>query len=229
MMENLDDELFNIRDTSLGLNMDFMSYATYIKANKSSATLLDADTLLEYSQQTFQTFFAHFAGTTRWLDGQKIVYEELTGEGEQRQKVYVTISEPIEVLAMTETATWLCLGILCVLMLILVVLVISLKIVYPRNVLQRKVECLADVIAMVEGSEDLLACTEQYDVQDLKKSAMETRLGWFRNKRTGVTRWGIEVDGADGVEWVETPEKLVARELAKSVVWSLGTRDTQRA
>jgi hypothetical protein len=134
-----------------------------------------------------------------------------------------TVTFPIEVLAMTETATWLCLGILCVLMLILVVLIISLWFVYPPIILQRKVECLADVIAMVEGSEDLLACIEQYDVQDLKKSTMETRLGWFRNKRTGVTRWGIEVYDADGVEWVEKPEKLVARELANSVVWSLGT------
>jgi hypothetical protein len=217
-MEDLDDERFNVRDTNLGLNMDFMSYANYVRANSSSTALLDADTLREHTQQTFQTFFAHYASTARWIDGQKIVYDELTGEGEQGQKVNVTISEPIEVLAMTQTATWLSLGILFVLMLILVILIVSLKIVYPRTILQHKVECLADVIAMVEGSENLLACTEQYDARDLKKSGIKTRLGWFRNNRTGVTRWGIEVDGADGVEWVERPEKPITRELAKSVV-----------
>jgi hypothetical protein len=158
------------------------------------------------------------------MDGQKIAYNELTGEGEQRQKVNVTISEPIEVLAMTQRATWLCLGILFVLMPILVILIVSLKIAYPRTILQHKIECLADVIAMVEGSENLLACTQQYDAQNLRKSAIKTRPGWFRNNRTGVTRWGIEVHGTNDVEWVEKPEKPITRELAKNVVWNLQSR-----
>ena len=102
------------------------------------------------------------------------------------------MSEPIEVLAMTETATWLCLGILSVLMFILVVLIVSLKDVYPRTILQRKIECLADVIAIVEGSEALLTHTARYDTQALKKSAIKTRLGCFattgRESRAGALR-----------------------------------------
>jgi hypothetical protein len=106
--------------------MDFMSYANYIRANRSSTAHIDADTLREHSQQTFQTFSA------QWIDGQNIAYDELTGEEEQRP-----ISEPIEMLAMTQTATWPCLGILFVLMLILVILIVSVKIAYPRTDLQQ--------------------------------------------------------------------------------------------
>jgi hypothetical protein len=203
--------------------MDYMSYANYIKANRSASALLDADTLREYSEQTFQTFFAHFASTTNWVDGKKIAYDELSGQGDERHPVNVTISERIEVLAMTDSATWLCLGILFVLMLILIALIISLKIVYPRTIMHRKVECLADVIAMVQGSEELLTYTARYDAQELKRSGVKTKLGWFRNTHTGVMGWGIEVYGNGGVEWVQNPEKLVTRELAKSVVWSLGS------
>jgi hypothetical protein len=66
--------------------------------------------------------------------------------------------------------------------------------------------------------------TTVFDAQNLKKSVRRTRLGWFRNNTTGVTRWGIEVDGADDVEWVEKPEKPITRELAKNVVWNLQSR-----
>ncbi len=114
-----------------------------------------------------------------------------------------TITEHIEVLSMNEVATWLSLAILFLLMIILVTLIAAFQIVYPRTSMVRHVECLADVLAMVAGSDELVKLVDEDGIEGMEKAAVKTRLGWSRDKR-GVVKWGVEV--VDGnVEWFDGP------------------------
>lgn len=197
--EDLEVERFNIRDQVNGLNMDFMSFSNYFQAGKDAMALLNPDTLSNYSQHTFQTFFQHFASQSKWIHGEPMAHQTVEG-----QKADVVTTERIEMLIMIESATWLCLSILFLLMLILVVLSVALRRVYPPTTMLRDIECLADVLAMVENSHALRAQVERRDLKELERSGMRTRLGWFRDGE-GALRWGIEVVDGDGVEWVEKP------------------------
>ncbi|CAO2656417.1 Nn.00g052200.m01.CDS01 [Neocucurbitaria sp. VM-36] len=217
--ENLDDERFNIRDKSRGLNMDLMSYSNLFQAGMDPLALLDPEKLLDYSQNTFQTFFQHYASQTKWTDGKMMAYEEISDGPDT--KVEVVVTERIETLTMVPSATWLSLAIIFILLLILVTLIASLKVVYPRTIMQRNVESLADVLALIEGSHELLGYAKTYDIKELERSGLKTKLGWFRDG-TGIVRWGIEVVDAERVEWVGKPEMMATRELAKSVVRSMG-------
>jgi hypothetical protein len=197
--EDLINERFTIRDAVLGINMDFMSYSTWLLAQKDSMALLDAATLLNRSQETFQTFFQHYASQTNWTDGERIAYTK--ADKDNSQNVAVTTTDRIEVLAMVDSATWLCLAIIFILMLILVTLTITLRIAYPPTLMNQKVECLADMLTLIAGSDELLAHVEGKSDNELSRSGIRTRLGWFKDK-LGVVRWGIEVES---VEWVERP------------------------
>jgi hypothetical protein len=208
-LEDRENERFNIRDTDQGLNVDFMSYANWHLANKDSEALLNTTTLLHHSEKTLQTFFKHFAvsGTVsiNGLNGpEKTVYEDNSFAAFSGDTTNGTLSTRIEILAMNEVATWLSLGILFILIIILSVLIVSLQVVYPSSCMQRHVECLADVLVMVAGSDELKRLVHEQGVEGLEKCDVETRLGWFRDKR-GVVRWGIEVVDGD-VEWLEGPE-----------------------
>jgi hypothetical protein len=67
--------------------------------------------------------------------------------------------------------------------------------------MQHRVECLADVLAMIASSEELVNMAHEMEIEKMERSSVQTRLGWFRDKR-GDVRWGVEI--ADGsVEWVE--------------------------
>ena len=214
-LEDLGTERFNIRDTDRGLNMDFMSYANWHLADKDSAALLDPSTLFKYSEKTLQTFFKHFAATGqrpsslsytgKW---QSTVYTdtELNMYTRKESEVNGTFTKRIEVLAMNETATWLSLAIILLLIIILVVLIILLQVAYPSSCMQQHVECLADVLVLIAGSDALLALLHERGVEGLKESSVKTRLGWFRDRR-GVVRWGIEIEDAEGIEWVGDEDK----------------------
>jgi hypothetical protein len=206
-IEDVSNERFSIRDTSKGLNMDFMSYANFHLANKNPTALLNHTALFEHSEKTFQTFFKHFAATGQWNYGnlhKSSVYDNEDGPW-SAETVNGTFIERIEVLSMNETATWLSLGIIFALIVILVVLIVSLQIVYPKDSMQHHVECLADVLLMVAGSDEFVERVHMRGVRGVAKSDVRTKLGWFRDKR-GVVRWGIEVADGD-VEWVDAPEK----------------------
>jgi len=203
--ENLDDQRFNIRDPTRGLNVDFMSYSNYILANQDALALLDANTLLNHSQFTFQTFFQHFASQTKWTDGQFMALQEM-GKDDKTEKIQTTVSQRIEVLKMISSATWLTVVILVLLMIILTTLMISLKVFYPPTTLQSNIECLADAMAMIAGSDELLERVQRYEMEELKRSELETRLGWFRDRR-GHVRWGVEFTDALEIEWLEKPTK----------------------
>ncbi|CAO2655525.1 Nn.00g043280.m01.CDS01 [Neocucurbitaria sp. VM-36] len=220
-LENVASERFNIRDLDNGLNMDFMSYANYILADKDPTALLDADTLREHSQRTFQTFFQHFVTSARW-DDQRAAYEAV--DARSVEKVDVIVSTRMKVLSMNETATWLSLAIIFLLVIILVVLMVSLEHVYPRSSMQRSIECLADILLMVAGSDNFVSLVHGNGFENLKKSTVKTRLGWFKDKM-GFVRWGIEVE--DAVEWVDDPGNQFTGELAKNVVVNLGKGHVQ--
>tara|TARA_R110002003_G_scaffold68_14_gene6178 strand:+ start:13859 stop:14128 length:270 start_codon:yes stop_codon:yes gene_type:complete len=72
--------------------------------------------------------------------------------------------------------------------------------------MQFRVECLADVLLMVAGSDEVVTLVHERGVEGMKKSGVMTKSGWFRDSG-GVVRWGIEVVGGD-VEWVDGPERM---------------------
>jgi hypothetical protein len=209
-IEDLTSERFAIRDLDKGLNMDFMSYANYYLANKDPTLLLDPEKLLQHSEKTFQTFFKHFAatGTTTLGTGQtrSAVYDDSRRFLSEEDRINWTLSERIDILTMNETATWLSLAIIFALIVILVVVIVALQTVYSSDSMQFRVECLADVLLMVAGSDEVIRMVHERGVEGMKKSGVMTRLGWFRDKR-GVVRWGIEVVGGN-VEWVDGLEDL---------------------
>lgn len=215
-IEDIGTERFNVRDTERGLNMDFMSYANWHLAQKDSAALLDPATLLRHSETTLQIFFKHFAATGTRPKTLSYTGDTLTTVFEDEERfawkdtgVNGTLTTRVEVLVMNETATWLSLSIIFLLIVILVVLIVSLQVVYPSSCMQHHIECLADVLVLVAGSDELLRLVHGRGVEGLEKSGLRTRLGWFRDKR-GVTRWGLEVEDAEGIKWVERPGKMAA-------------------
>ncbi|KAH7095344.1 hypothetical protein FB567DRAFT_512389 [Paraphoma chrysanthemicola] len=208
-VEDLSIERFAIRDLEHGLNMDFMSYANYYLADKDPALLLDPTRLLEHSQTTFQTFFKHFvtSGTTDKGTGKvrSAVYDDVRSYSNRGNWTAWSMSERIEILTMNETATRLSLAIIFILIVILIVVFVALRTVYPSDSLQHRVECLADVLLMIAGSDEIVHMVHERGVDGIEKSGVMTKLGWFRDKR-GVVRWGIELVGGD-VEWVDGPDE----------------------
>jgi hypothetical protein len=205
-LEDVFSSRFSIRDTAQGLNMDFVSYASYILAGAQPTTLLDGAVLQANSEKTLQTFFKHFVTSGRWTYGgneKTAVYDSTAlysdrAEGE--------VSQRIEVLTMNAVATWLSLGIVFLLMAILCVLIVVLQVVYPRDAMQRKVECLGDVLGMVAGSDGLVGLVREGEIVG---EGPKMRLGWFRDRR-GKVRWGVEAVGE--VEWVDGPEEEIDQE-----------------
>ncbi|KZM27144.1 uncharacterized protein EKO05_0004684 [Ascochyta rabiei] len=218
-IENLDAERFALRDSDKGTNMDYMSYANFVLANKDPTALLNTTLLQQHSEKTFQTFFKHFVATANWTYGGKFsvsraAYEELWSYQRQAEKFDGIVTERIEVLSMNKVATWLSLVILFLLMIILVILIVTLQVVYPRTSMLRRVECLADVLAMVAGSDELNKLIGEVGVEGMEKVGIKTRLGWFRDKR-GTVRWGVEIVGGN-VQWLDGPKKIEGKKTSES-------------
>jgi hypothetical protein len=210
-IEDVSSERFNIRDTDRGLNMDFMSYANFYLAGRNPSALLNSTALFEHSLNTFQTFFKHFAarGKFTYINGlRSAVWREYINAGGTDyppERVNGTVTQRMEILTMNETATCISLAIIFLLIVILAILLFTLQIAYPRSCMQHPVECLADTLMIVAGSDEFVNLVHAQGVQGLEKIGMKTRLGWFRDRR-GVVRWGIEVVDGD-VEWVDGPDK----------------------
>jgi hypothetical protein len=182
-LEDVSIERFSIRDRQLGINMDFMSRANFFQADDDPSALLNASTLIEYSQHTFQTFFKHFVASGS-LDGESAFWNKYV-DG----RINGTVVQRMQVLKMNETATWLSLAIIFLLIAILAVVIVALHIVYPKTCMEYPVECLADTLMMVAGSDEFVDLVHEGSIE---KSGVRTRLGWFKDKR-GEDRWGIEV------------------------------------
>jgi Fe2+ transport system protein B len=217
-IEETASERFNVRDRDRGLNVDFMSYANWHLANKNSEALLNTTTLLQHSEKTLQTFFKHFVHTGTWGSGR---HRAAYGSVNSPDYVNGTFTQRIDVLTMNETATWISLAILILLMVILVVLIVGLQVVYPSSCMQHHVECLADVLTMVAGSDALISLIEEQGVENFAKSGRMTRLAWFKDRR-GDVRWGVELVDAEGVEWIDGPGEVESDgdEVEESLLWS---------
>jgi len=57
-----------MRDSSTGLNVDFMSYAAYSRAAQDPIVLLDSNTLLRETEEVFSTFFQHYVSSNVSLE-----------------------------------------------------------------------------------------------------------------------------------------------------------------
>ncbi|KAF2137414.1 uncharacterized protein K452DRAFT_361940 [Aplosporella prunicola CBS 121167] len=218
--ENLRDKTYNFRDTTRGLNLDFMTYSMYSMANEDPTALLDAPTMAKLGQKTFSTFFQHFVSNNVSMETGSWAYQKIneslpstlgetlgsTKNGTRYKDVLhpisntnittdVRISASIEVLQMNSTAVWISVAIL--IWLIGTTLVIAaMQRRYSKNML-RDVECMADVLILVAGSDKLLQLLRQRDWEELKKDhSIRTKLGFFEGS-DGRQRWGIEVVDED--------------------------------
>ncbi|KAF1965119.1 hypothetical protein BU23DRAFT_629080 [Bimuria novae-zelandiae CBS 107.79] len=218
--ENLDDNVFNIRNNVTGLSLDFMSYAAYVQAGRNPEALLEEKTMLESTQKIFTKFFQHYVSSTVSLTTGGWVYQpigaslnelgavvngtfpQFNPDGTPAKKVSelpaqntqrtanATMSTRVEVLHMNPSAVWFCVALLGWLA-ITTIIVTAMQRWYFGE-LRRNVESIADVLVLVAGSERLLAAVEKYGVEGLVNSDVKTRLGWFRTD-DGRMRWGIEI------------------------------------
>jgi hypothetical protein len=233
--ENLDDTTFNIRDTANGLNLDLMSYSMYKSGGENSSALLNATTLSTLAQSTFQTFFQHYVGHSIDTEHPYGAYQSigdtsmdsiLTKKVDEYYQysdwkprtsypktntsrvVNGTISTHIETLHINSTACWLSVAMLAWLF-ITTLVIISRQRSYLKPLI-RNVDCIADVLVLVAGSDGLLKLLRERDFRSLKHEQITTRLGWFRGSN-GKIRWGVEVVedvGLGVVEWVDGPDDV---------------------
>ncbi|KAJ8117434.1 hypothetical protein OPT61_g1379 [Boeremia exigua] len=224
-MDRLDDKVFNMRDNTTGLNTDFMSYAAYAQAKLDPTALLDADVLLNTSRKIFSTFFQHFVnnnvsaeqggyayqpaglhddmtppfanfeGITRYTPKGDIAPRFQDVHRNTNKTVTATLSTRVEVLQINTVAFWIATGILIWLIIIIVIFASVQRRYYSG--MMRNVECIADVLVLIAGSDQLLAAVKEKGVNAiLKDNNLLTRLGWFRDP-DGTMRWRIELVESD--------------------------------
>lgn len=225
--EDLDKEPFVYRERERGLNMDLMTYAMYILANKDPDAMLDYTTLITNANRTFQAFFQQFINNKLSIyDGgaayQKIganlnsleravdelgtalpnaVYSNLNTNRTIEAKLFTRT----QVLHMNQIATYLAVGII-VWLVATTAIVASLQRRYTSTML-RDVELIADVLVLVAGSDNFLELVQEKGASLKKDKDTMTKLGWFKG-RDGQVRWGVEVvGGRNAVEWVDAPTK----------------------
>jgi len=116
------------------------------------------------------------------------------------RKLEASAEKRVEVLKMSATALWLSVSILGFLILVTGAIMALYK--SHLRPLQRNVECLADIMALIIKSERFMKLVEEKGVDRLKEEdTLLTRLGWFVAS-DGEKRWGIEVAGAE-VQWLD--------------------------
>ena len=177
--ENLDDNVFNIRNNITGLSLDFMSYAAYVQAGRNPEALLDKNTMLASTEKIFTKFFQHYVSSAVSLTTGGWAYQpiganlnelgavvngtfpQLNPDGSPAKKFSelpaqdtqrtdtATMSSHVEVLHMNPTAVWLCVALLVWLALTTVVVVAMQRWYFGE--LRRNVETIADVLVLVAG------------------------------------------------------------------------------
>jgi hypothetical protein len=200
--------------------MDFMSYASYMQAGQDANALHNADTLIEHTKRTFTTFFQHYVSSSVSTSEGGWVYQpigtKLRDIGEPAPGNYpqvapsgktavplsklpalntprqtsATVTRRVEVLHMNRTAFYVCIAILAWLSATALAVMALQR--WEFSNLKRDIECVADVLVLVAGSERLLALVRERGVDGLKGEDIKTRLGWFSDA-DGRMRWGIEV------------------------------------
>jgi hypothetical protein len=216
------DRMFNIRDNSTGLDVDFMSYASYAQTEANGDALTDQAIFLQRTQNTFATFFKHFVSSSVSLQTGGWAYQPIDARlddlappapvnhsqimpGGQvplkfsdyppQNTVRVTTatkSSRVEMLKINPIAFWVSIAILVWLSLTIVIVAVFQK--WHLGALKRNVESVADYLVLIAGSPKLLRLVREQGVKRVAESDIRTRLGWFMGE-DGRQRWGIEVVG----------------------------------
>jgi hypothetical protein len=227
--DRLHDRVFNMRDNITGLNMDFMSYAAYAQVKFDPTALLDADVLMETSRKIFSTFFQHFVNNNVTRKDGGYVYTYYTPRGDiaprfedvQRKTsktITAILSTRVEILRINLVAFWIATGILIWLIIVIIVFASVQRKYYGG--MMRNVECIADVLVLIAGSERLLAVIKEKGIDTiLRDNNILTRLGWFRDP-DGTMRWRIEL-----VENERVQTRLIS--LGSSYALGPGDEDVQ--
>ena len=209
------DKIFNMRDNSTGLNVDFMSYAALAQVGNDPEALLNSDDLIRATQKIFSMFFQHYVSGTVSLESGGWAYQTIGSDlkltepipnkalhqppskfedfplRNTERTVTATLYTQTEVLQMNAVAFWVSIGIM-----IWLIVVITIFAATQRRYLggmQRNIECVADVLVLVAGSERLLQVIQEEGVDAMvKDDDILTRLGWFRDP-DGTMRWRIEL------------------------------------
>ncbi|KAF2728918.1 hypothetical protein EJ04DRAFT_556442 [Polyplosphaeria fusca] len=223
---------YYIRDLENHLDMDLMTYCMYTLANKSVNILLEEDEFGNLVNRVFQTLFQHFVTSNTSFTSPSWAYQPIGMQPEKlghrlfynRSDGYLQTAEPItypnlgtngtvevivehevEVLKMNAVATYLTLSILALLLLIIAFIGFSMS-TYLQP-LQRDVNCLADVMLLLVGSERFLQLIQERGIEDRN---VLIRLGWFKTEE-GDVRWGIELmedNSPSAVQWLAGPEAI---------------------
>lgn len=218
--EESTDQAYTFRDHDLGLNLDLMTYAMYVQTGRIPDVLLNATVMASTTQRVFQTYFQHFV-STGWAF--QTINESLPSDLtpplgndrnllEQREypklntnrTVIARLEEDADVLHMSERATWISVAIL-VWLTVTTIFVMGMQIKH-RHLMLRNVECIADVLVLIAGSDNFLKLVEERGAALENDKSTFTQLGWFR-KSNGEVRYGIEVVGGENaVEWIDAPK-----------------------
>jgi hypothetical protein len=109
-----------------------------------------------------------------------------------------TLTVSVETLSLNKKAFWTATGILASLTCIMVAFII-LNQSYLGGII-RNVECIADVIVLIAGSERLLALVQEKGIETIvKEDKILTQLNWFEDA-DGKQRWGIELAESSDAE-----------------------------
>lgn len=215
------DDAFTIQDRNIGLNLDLMSYAMYNLVDRDPYALLNATVLSQTTQRVFQTYFQHFV-SEGWAyqdidetlpkdlpppidHDRNIIAQNEFPKLHTNRTVVVTVEKSAKVLHISKTATAISAGILAWLIATMVFIIAMHA--RHRHLMFRNIECIADVLVLVAGSDNLLKLIAGRGPELYNDKSVFTRLGWFR-KADGEVRYGIEVAGGENaVEWLDPPKK----------------------
>ncbi|KAI4605840.1 hypothetical protein J4E80_010373 [Alternaria sp. BMP 0032] len=214
-----DGRAFNMRDNTTGLNLDFMSYAAYAQVGFDPTALLDPEVLARTSSTVFSTFFQHFVNSNLSRESGGYVYQprgmelkinapmddmpiQYMPDGSIAPKfedivrntnatTTAELSTQVEVLQMNLVAFWIATSIL-IWLIITIIILGSVQRKYYGGMM-RNIECIADVLVLIAGSERLLEVIREKGFDAIvKEDKMLTRMGWFRDV-DGTMRWRIDL------------------------------------
>jgi hypothetical protein len=223
--DNFDDMVFNIRDNRTGLNLDFMSYASYIQTGSEPSALLDETTLIQQTQKMFTLYFQHYASQTVSLQTGGWAYQpigaNIDGLGPPAPSTLLQVvpgsdtlrnssdfhfaSQNTDRIATATVSTrvevlkmnHIAFWVSISILAWLTATTAAIAALQKRHLgnLIRNVESMADVLVLIAGSPKLLRLMEERGFEELQKANVYTKLGYFVGG-DGRLRWGIEiVDG----------------------------------
>ena len=194
-----------------------MTYAMLSMVGNDQTALLDPDTLSRLANKTFSTFFQHYAssnvtretGGWTWQRINETLPAELGKPGNYGKRdesstlarrasagnvANVTITKLVVLLKTSRTAFWISAIILE--WLILTAAATALLSCSYIGYFEKRIDTVADVLALVVSSDELLELIKTNDPDDLKRNwSVRTQLGWLIT-RAKERRYGIEVVSA---------------------------------